>query len=129
MMGIRRSGLSGAGSRRPRIAVLLTALLAAFLQAFAVQTHFHTYAAPLSSAGYEQAVQADDHGAHVTATHAQTICSICATLAASGNGALPGAITLVAEHTTTHEAAALHIRAPPAAPAPPWQSRAPPIAL
>jgi hypothetical protein len=129
MTGIRRSGLTGAGQRRPRIAVLLTALLAAFLQAFVVQTHIHAYAPLSGAAGYEQSAQADDHGQHATAAHDQRICSICATLAASGNGALPDAVTLVAEHTTTHDAAALHIRAPPAAPLPPWQSRAPPIAL
>jgi hypothetical protein len=128
MTGIRRSGLSGAGSRRPRIAVLLTALLAAFVQAFVVQTHIHTYA-PLSGLAYEQAAQAADQDAHVTAAHDQRICAVCAVLAASGRATVPDALTLVAEHVTTHEAAAPHIRAPPAAPAPPWQSRAPPIAL
>jgi hypothetical protein len=129
MTGMRRSRLPVAGPKRPRIAVVLTALLAAFLQAFVVQTHIHAYAPISGSAGYEQSGQADDLGQHATATHDQRICPVCATLAASGNGALPDAVTLVAEHTTTHEAAALHIRAPPAAPAPPWQSRAPPIAL
>lgn len=118
-----RSRRSGA-----RIAFVFAAMLAVFLQAFAVQTHIHAFAAP--TAAYAQA--ADDagspDGAHATVADHQTLCVICQALAANGAATLTDAPDLAALTASSNQTTALAIRLAPRALTHSWQSRAPPIA-
>jgi hypothetical protein len=113
-----------------RIAFVFAAMLAVFLQAFAVQTHIHALAAPVIAAGHEQAADssATPDGAHATVADHQTICVICQALAANGNATLADAAQLAALTASSNETAALAIRRAPRALTHSWQSRAPPIA-
>lgn len=130
MQGISRSAdRSRTGRRRPL--PTLAALFAVLLQAFAVQTHVHVYT-PLSAAAFVQASGGDahaQHGDHASLTHAQTLCAVCQTLAASGAATLPPSANLTTAPAIAREAAAI---TPPDAPrvlAHSWQSRAPPTFL
>jgi hypothetical protein len=111
-----------------RMAFVFTAMLAVFLQAFAVQTHIHAFAAP---SAYEQAAtSASPHdGAHASVADHQTICVICQALAANGSATLTDSAQLAALTASSNETAALAIRLAPRALTHSWQSRAPPIAV
>jgi hypothetical protein len=104
-------------------------MLAVFLQAFVVQTHFHAMAPIGAVAGYEQSGKASDGAAHASVAHDQLVCAVCVLASTSSRATLADGVSLVAEHAASHEVASIQIRAPPVAPAHDWQSRAPPIAL
>jgi hypothetical protein len=110
---------------------VLAALLAIFLQAFAVQTHVHAYASAGASAYGEvadsQAIVASDE--HSTAAAHQPLCAFCQTLANSGRAAIPESTALSAYAGAAYETAALDIRRAPRALTHSWQSRAPPVVL
>ncbi len=110
------------------MAFVFAAMLAVLLQAFAVQTHIHAFAAP--SAVYEQAATSGSShdGAHATVADHQTICVICQALAANGSATLAGGAQLAALTASSNETAALAIRLAPRAQTHSWQSRAPPVA-
>jgi hypothetical protein len=109
------------------MAFVFAAMLAVLLQAFAVQTHIHAFAAP--SAAYEQADSSSSHdGAHATVADHQTICVICQALAANGSATLADGAQVAALTASTNETTALAIRLAPRALTHSWQSRAPPIA-
>lgn len=129
MTGKRRSALNHAGQSRPRLAVLMTAMVAVFLQALVVQTHFHAMAPIGAAAGYTQSIQTGDGSARASVAHDQVACAVCVLVTISGRAALPDAANLVAEHATSYEPTSQRIRGPPIAPVHHWQSRAPPIAL
>ncbi|MGE0740225.1 MAG: hypothetical protein AB7O98_02695 [Hyphomonadaceae bacterium] len=123
MKGLRRSDDR---SRRPRLGALAGALLAVFLQAFVVQTHVHAFA-PVN-ASFEQSGAAHIDDVHVSATH-QASCIVCDVLAASSRAALPEAPNFLCVAGVAFESAAPVLPRAPPAPALPWQSRAPPIAV
>lgn len=132
MKGIRRSAHRSSARRTgARTLFTLAALLAVFLQAFAVQTHVHAYgmasASVLTQAAGES--EAADDTDHTSATHHQTACVICQALASSGRALLPDAPVIALVAGLTSEAAAIDIRQAPRVLAHAWQSRAPPIAL
>lgn len=132
MTGKRRSAhRSPAGRNGARTLFTLAALLAVFLQAFAVQTHVHAYgfaSAPVVAQASDNG-EASDDTAHASLAHEQTLCVICQALASSGRALVPEvpAIALVA--SATSQLAAIEIRDAPRAIAHAWQSRAPPTAL
>jgi hypothetical protein len=116
----------GLAARRRHPAFALLALLAVFLQAFVVQTHFHTLA-PVSG-GYEQRVDAG-HEQHVSATDEHRVsCALCQTLASAGSATLPSeGFTLVAERAS--QAAIVALATAPRVHTHSWRSRAPPTFL
>lgn len=115
---------TGAGRRRPAFALM--ALLAVFLQAFVVQTHFHALA-PVSG-GYERSADAD-HEQHVSATDEHRVsCALCQTLATAGAATLRGeAFVLAAERAS--QAAIVALAIAPRVHTHSWRSRAPPTFL
>ncbi len=133
MTGIRRSAhRSRAGHSGARTLLTLAALLASFLQAFAVQTHVHVYglagvpAYTLMANGNDET---PDDIAHASVAHEQTLCVVCHALASSGRALAPDAPLLALVAGITSEATAIDIRQAPRVLAHAWQSRAPPIAL
>lgn len=128
MNGIRRSETTAKPRRNgARLAFVFSAMLAVFLQAFAVQTHVHAVAAPVAVATIEQSANAD-HGVHVTLADHQSVCLICQALAANGSATFTDAAQITAHTASSNETAALEIRLAPRALTHSWQSRAPPIA-
>lgn len=111
------------------MAFVFAAMLAIFLQAFAVQTHIHAFAAPIAVV-HEQAADngVEPDGAHATVADHQTICAICQALAANGSATLADGAQLAALTASSNETSALEIRRAPRALTHSWQSRAPPIA-
>jgi hypothetical protein len=131
MTGKRRSAHRyPAGRNGARTLFTLAALLAVFLQAFAVQTHVHAYgfaSAPITAQASDNG--ASDDTAHASLAHEQTLCVVCQALASSGRALVPEAPVIALVASTTSEVAAIEIRDAPRAIAHAWQSRAPPIAL
>jgi hypothetical protein len=129
MNGTRRSDAQTRPRRSgARMAFVFAAMLAIFLQAFAVQTHIHAFAAPVAAAAHGQTTDAAPGGAHATTADHQTICVICQALAANGSATLSDAAQIAAHTNAAYETAALEIRRAPRAVTHSWQSRAPPIA-
>ena len=91
------------------MALVFVAVLAAFLQALAVQPHIHAFAAP--GAAYEQIADGkiSDDGAHATVADHQTICVICQALAANGSATLADGAQLAALTASSNETTALAI--------------------
>jgi Protein of unknown function (DUF2946) len=118
--------VGGFAARRRHPAFALLALLAVFLQAFVVQTHFHAVA-PVS-AGYEQHTDGD-HEQHVSLTDEHRVsCALCQTLASAGAATLPSeAFVLAAERAS--QAAVIALAIAPRVHTHSWQSRAPPTFL
>jgi hypothetical protein len=110
------------------MAFVFAAMLAVFLQAFAVQTHIHAFAAPVAFAASEQSAGDATDGVHATVADHQTICVICQALAANGSVTLSDGAQLAALTASSNETSALAIRQAPRALTHSWQSRAPPIA-
>ena len=118
-----------AATRRRPLAFMLTALLAVFLQAFAVQTHVHVSGATYSS-GYTQqtggshelSVDASADGDH------QVACVICQAMSAAGTATLPTAAIVAATAQSNAETAAAIALAPRVF-SHSWRSRAPPSFL
>lgn len=110
---------------------VFAALLAVFLQAFAIQTHVHAFGVAGPSAYAQAAGEAalSSDAVHVTAADHQTICAVCEAFANSGRAALPEAPVIAAQTNAAYETAALEIRRVPRALTHSWQSRAPPIAV
>jgi hypothetical protein len=110
------------------MAFVFAAMLAVLLQAFAVQTHIHSFAAPTAPAVYEQGGADSVHSEHATTADHQTVCAICQALAANGNATLADAAHVAIDTNAVYQTAALEIRRAPRALTHSWQSRAPPIA-
>jgi hypothetical protein len=119
--------VGGFAARRRHPAFALLALLAVFLQAFVVQTHFHALTPPVSG-GYEQRAHTD-HEQHVSATDEHRVsCALCQTLASAGAAMLPSeGFTLVAERAS--QAAIIAQAIAPRVHTHSWRSRAPPTFL
>jgi hypothetical protein len=116
----------GLAARRRHPAFALLALLAVFLQAFVVQTHFHALA-PVSG-GYEQRADTD-HEQHASATDEHRIpCALCQTLASAGAATLPGETFVLAAERAS-QAAVVALAIAPRVHTHSWQSRAPPTFL
>lgn len=113
--------------KRARMVFVFAAMLAVLLQAFAIQTHVHAFAAPAAVSAQQSA---DDGAAteHASAADHQTVCIICQALAANGSVTLVDAAHVAAQSNAAYQTAALEIRRAPRALAHSWQSRAPPIA-
>jgi hypothetical protein len=128
MDGFGRSqhGVGGFAAARRHPAFALLALLAVFLQAFVVQTHFHAVT-PVTG-GYEQRADADQHQ-HVSATDEHRVsCALCQTLASAGAATLPSeSFVLAAEGAS--EAAIVALAIAPRVHTHSWRSRAPPTFL
>jgi hypothetical protein len=118
--------VGGFAARRRHPAFALLALVAVFLQAFVVQTHFHALT-PVSG-GYEQRADAD-HEQHVSTTDEHRVsCALCQTLASAGAATLPSeGFTLVAERAS--QAAVVALAIAPRVHTHSWRSRAPPTFL
>lgn len=110
---------------------VLAALLAVFLQAFAIQTHVHVFGVAGLPAYAQAAGETAPSGdaVHITAADHQTVCAVCEAFANSGRASLPEEPVVAAHTNATYETAALEIRRAPRALTHSWQSRAPPIAV
>lgn len=127
--GRSRERSGAAAMRRWHPAFAFAALLAVFLQAFVVQTHFHAPSAPLNLAYEQPADAAHDGSAHVSVTNEhQLLCPICQALAAAGAATLTNqAAALVA--TQSNAVAVVALSLAPRTISYFWQSRAPPSFL
>lgn len=119
-----RAGEFAARRRHP--AFVLLAVVAVFLQAFVVQTHFHAIA-PIAG-GYEQRADSD-HEQHVSLTDEHRVsCALCQTLATAGAATLPSEAFILATERAS-QAALVALAIAPRVHTHSWQSRAPPTFL
>ncbi len=131
MKSLRRClGLPERARSGARIAALVLAFVALALQAFVVQTHFHTTVVASAQCQLSSATSAPgDQAPEITLEHHQGACALCLAFAAGGRGVLAavGDGTVLAARIVDPIVESLHAAADSFAHA--WQSRAPPIAL
>ncbi|QGZ97116.1 hypothetical protein [Terricaulis silvestris] len=107
------------------MAFVFAAMLAVFLQAFAVQTHIHA-SGVLTVAAHERTAGDTDGAVHVS--DADDKARICDIVTSTCHTTLTVSRALAAHTVGANEAAAVAIRLAPRAVTHSWQSRAPPIA-
>ncbi len=124
-----RAHRPAAAMRRSRIAFVLAALIAVFLQAFVVQTHIHAAGAvylvsftQLSGGEHELSLDASTTGDH------QAACVICQAMATAGAAMLPSA-AIVAATVQANADAIIALAQAPRVHSHSWRSRAPPSFL
>jgi|GEM_PF-2240415 len=115
--------------RAGKLAPVLAALLALFLQAFLVQTHVHAFAlgTPAIERSQDDPAHADD--GHVASTQHAAACVFCEALRSSGRSVLAPAIVIAGERQVIVETAVLAFPSTPHAISHAWRSRAPPQAV
>lgn len=129
MKGDAVSTVGPAHPKRPL--ALLAAALALFIQAFVVQPHVHGVAGAhgvLAVDGAGVVSQTTDQTGYAPPSQDDE-CLICQTLASSGATILAAGAPLLAAYAPPVQQAAQPTPLAPAAPALPWQSRAPPLSL
>ena len=115
--------------RAGKLAPVLAALLALFLQAFLVQTHVHAFAlgAPAIERSQDDPAHADD--GHVASTQHAAACVFCEALRSSGRSVLAAGAEIAGERQVVIEAEALALPVTPRTISHAWRSRAPPQAV
>jgi hypothetical protein len=141
----RQDNAQRTGSRPGRFGALAAALLAVFLQAFAIQTHVHAVGTPVVGHAFAiqthihttgaalgpsvERIQGADTGDTIVSAIDQAACAFCEALASAGRALLVAAPSVATEPVAAFAPIAFFIADAPRVASHAWRSRAPPIAL
>lgn len=128
---IAARGMTAPWRRALRVAQSVAAVFAIMLQVAIVQPHVHAFAANPSDASVAKTIAGKSNAAVAQDQPSKTTveCVVCQTLASSGGMLAPADAALNADRARGMTDGFVGIARVDAAPAHPWQSRAPPLFL